>query len=571
MKKVYMFLLAAALSTALNAQTTFWIENFNNGCTSGCDAGSYSGPNGTWAVSTTGSTSTAPNQWFVSCAENGRAAGQCGQTCGADATLHVGANPNSECTCWVCNDPSGDCGAAYDACSLGILGQSCGNTDDAHTDVRAESPVIDCSSRTTISITFNYLEGGQNTIDNATLWYYDGAAWSQIADMPKTTLCGQQGRWGSFTQALPASADNNPSVKIGFRWVNNSDDNGTDPSFAADSVRLTVPQAGAAPTANFTQGNTQACDSVCVTYTDSSTLATSWSWSFPGGTPSTSTQQNPTVCYTTPGSYDVTQIVTNTFGSDTLLKSNLVTITQTPVAHFISSNITLCIGDCVDFTDQSTGVVQSYVWSFQGAIPASSSVQNPTNICYFSADSFDVSLTVMNGNCINASTHVNSEIVTQAQQPVISMNSDTMISSSAITYQWYQVGVGALPSGMFQYYIASPFQSYYVCITDLSGCSSCSDTITYMPEGVHELSLSDAFQVFPNPAHGKITINNSSKIEKSMLQLLDASGRLVKKESVFFVHDKAEISIEDLAKGNYMLQLLDNKQQVIFSTQLMKN
>ena len=47
-------------------------------------------------------------------------------------------------------------------------------------------------------------------------------------------------------------------------------------------------------------------------FTDLSTgNPTSWSWKFEGGTPSTSTDQNPKITYSTSGSYPVTLIVTN--------------------------------------------------------------------------------------------------------------------------------------------------------------------------------------------------------------------------------------------------------------------
>jgi hypothetical protein len=57
--------------------------------------------------------------------------------------------------------------------------------------------------------------------------------------MPKTATCGGgQGLWTAFSMTLPASADNNPNVRIGFRWVNNADGTGTDPSFAVDDIAL---------------------------------------------------------------------------------------------------------------------------------------------------------------------------------------------------------------------------------------------------------------------------------------------------------------------------------------------
>jgi len=57
-----------------------------------------------------------------------------------------------------------------------------------------------------------------------------------------------------------------------------------------------------------------------VNYTDLSTNnPTSWFWVFPGGSPSTSTQQNPTVTYNIPGRHDVTLEATNGAGTDVLV------------------------------------------------------------------------------------------------------------------------------------------------------------------------------------------------------------------------------------------------------------
>jgi PKD repeat protein len=53
----------------------------------------------------------------------------------------------------------------------------------------------------------------------------------------------------------------------------------------------------------------------------SSNGPTTWSWSFDGGTPNTSTQQNPIITYHQAGVYNVTLIATNSNGVDTVTKS----------------------------------------------------------------------------------------------------------------------------------------------------------------------------------------------------------------------------------------------------------
>ncbi|PLW91908.1 MAG: hypothetical protein C0592_13520, partial [Marinilabiliales bacterium] len=69
------------------------------------------------------------------------------------------------------------------------------------------------------------------------MWYFDGSSWSQLSDPAKTsTACAPQGRWTAYNIMLPASADNNANVRIGFNWTNNNNASGTDPSFAVDDI-----------------------------------------------------------------------------------------------------------------------------------------------------------------------------------------------------------------------------------------------------------------------------------------------------------------------------------------------
>jgi PKD repeat protein len=63
-----------------------------------------------------------------------------------------------------------------------------------------------------------------------------------------------------------------------------------------------------------------------VCFTDTSTgTARSWQWICPGGTPGTSSQQNPVVTYNERGTYDVTLIVGNGASFDTIVKTGYIT------------------------------------------------------------------------------------------------------------------------------------------------------------------------------------------------------------------------------------------------------
>jgi PKD repeat protein len=90
------------------------------------------------------------------------------------------------------------------------------------------------------------------------------------------------------------------------------------------------------PIADFKASGLAACTNANITFQDQSYNASvdgtwNWNWSFPGGTPSSSTLQNPAVTYSTPGSYSATLNVSNSAGSNTKTKSNYILVsTSTP-------------------------------------------------------------------------------------------------------------------------------------------------------------------------------------------------------------------------------------------------
>lgn len=100
----------------------------------------------------------------------------------------------------------------------------------------------------------------------------------------------------------------------------------------ATNNELTKLQAplGALPEANFVADDNTICPASCVQFIDQSTAADSYIWIFPGGNPATSTDSAPFVCYNESGFYDVTLIVSNVSGSDTLTMPGYVTVFQGP-------------------------------------------------------------------------------------------------------------------------------------------------------------------------------------------------------------------------------------------------
>ena len=88
------------------------------------------------------------------------------------------------------------------------------------------------------------------------------------------------------------------------------------------------------PIADFTADKTSVAAGDQVHFTDqSANNPTSWSWTFEGGSPATSTAQNPVVTYNTPGDYTVTLTVTNDAGNDTETKTAYIHVTEKVVTY----------------------------------------------------------------------------------------------------------------------------------------------------------------------------------------------------------------------------------------------
>lgn len=96
------------------------------------------------------------------------------------------------------------------------------------------------------------------------------------------------------------------------------------------------------PEANFSASSTVIYKGMTIDFIDLSTInPTSWAWSFGGGTPAASNQQNPSVKYTSPGIYDVSLTVSNGDGSNTKTITGHITVNDATVQVLLDNNISL--------------------------------------------------------------------------------------------------------------------------------------------------------------------------------------------------------------------------------------
>ena len=152
------------------------------------------------------------------------------------------------------------------------------------------------------------------------------------------------------------------------------------------------------PIADFTATPTTIYVGETVNFTDLSTNnPTSWNWSFSGGTPTSSTTQNPQIVYNSPGTYNVSLTVSNAFGTDTKTKTDYIHVSTPSIVNFTADQTIINQGEVVHFSDLSTGNPYFWLWEFQGGTPAINYQQNPT-IIFKTPGTFTVKLTVSYAN-----------------------------------------------------------------------------------------------------------------------------------------------------------------------------
>lgn len=150
-----------------------------------------------------------------------------------------------------------------------------------------------------------------------------------------------------------------------------------------------------------------------VAFTDTSSYGTGYSWSFGDGT--TSSDKNPTHNYADNGTYVVVQTVSNSCANRTI--TDTIVIAIAPIPSFTSDfTDPICAGESVQFTSTSTYGPSSYLWEFEGGLPATSSEANPL-VQYNIGGTFKVKLTVTNANGSNA-VELNNYIIVEPKPSV---------------------------------------------------------------------------------------------------------------------------------------------------------
>ncbi len=232
--------------------------------------------------------------------------------------------------------------------------------------------------------------------------------------------------------------------------------------------------------ADFSADKTSSCSSDKVSFTNTSTGATSYSWDLGNG--NTSVEKDAQAIYSSPGSYTVKLTIN---GNAAYTKSVVIKAFKNPSAAF-SANNKLCTGQTVKFNDLSTlgdAPLKTWFWDFRNG--TTKTEQNPT-LPYNVAGKFDVFLTVTDNNGCAASLE-KKQYIDVVDKPAVRFQAspsnacktpttvkftNTSTGGGILTYEWDFLGgnTSTLKEPSFTY---TSFGSYNVKlkVTSDYGCS----------------------------------------------------------------------------------------------------
>ncbi len=597
MRKLFTLFSIFLFTLLANAQqVVFWSENF--GTDAACSnqnqlATSAATTNGSWTQTITAAEGGVPNQWFVSATEAFTGTGNCGDGCLANPaldnqSLHVGSLGVGLC-------PTGDCGATYNAGANG------------ETHKRIESPTINCTGKTNIVLTFDYMHFGELGTDAASLYYFDGTTWNALdVPLPQGACCG--GPCGSllvtpqwspipYNIALPAAANNNPNVKIGFTWDNNGNNSGADPSFAVDNIELSV----ACTTVVNNPAPIVGCNSVSYNSMMYYTSTTVSDTAFNGAANGCDSITNQVITINSTVVNNLTPIV----GCDSVFYNSMMYYTSTTVSdtafngaangcdsitnqvitinNTVMNNPAPIVGcDSVSYNSMmyytSTTVSDT---AFNGAANGCDSItnqvitinntvmNNPAPIVGCDSVSYNsmmyytsttVSDTAFNG-AANGCDSITNQVITinTVDVSVTVMNDSIMANATGASYQWLDCGNGLaiMPGETNQLFVATITGNYAVQVTQ-NGCVDTSVCNNIIITGITSNTFENDLKLYPNPNDGNFTIELNGLYESVQMNVYDLTGKRIA-ENNYTNKNQLNVNLTHLQNGTYLIELISNK------------
>ncbi len=469
------------------------------------------------------------------------------------------AIPNGTSLSGLPSNPSTDVSADFGAFAV-VTGNdpdpSAGNDDVDGGYVRLASPVFDVSTYADAYVTYYHWfvnDGGSSTPnDYYTVNISNGTDTVELENLTATTNGWELKRFKVSDYLTPTAnmklfvetADLNPGHIV---------EGGLDLFRAYDSI---IPPSG--PTANFASNGQTVCPGEIVTFSDLSIDdPATWQWSFPGGTPSSSTNQNPQVTYLNAGTYSITLVASNGVGTDTFSIANYITVREAPTATTSATSPTCFGGNDGTATVVAAGTFSPFTteWS-TGATTATATG--------LAAGSYTATVTDANGCTVESLVDVLPAVALNIQVSTTPLSASAATDGTATvsvtngvapyTYQWNSSDTTATVSNL-------ALGQYIVTVTDGNGCSNTATFIIDLGNAINSV-LQDNIKVYPNPFANELTLDiPASSNPITSIRIYYITGQLIE---THVVNAPTKLNVgATLPAGIYFTEITQGTEKVL--------
>jgi PKD repeat protein len=317
---------------------------------------------------------------------------------------------------------------------------------------------------------------------------------------------------------------------------------------------------------------------------------TSWNWTFPNGSPSSSSQQNPVVSYTASGSYDVTLEVTDAIGNTmTKVFPNFITVIGSanppPIYEGFETISSIPNNDWSVYNPSGPGfeVVSTASHTGSQSVKLDNSQGTNGSVDELISNTIDLSnsaaasisfkyafakrnsgntdyLQVFASNDCGETWFLRKNIYTSIISTMPNTNAGIIPTGS----DWKNITIG--PNSLTNYLVSNfrfKFKfvngggnDFFIDNINLSGAVS-----------IDENEFNQKLIVHPNPVKDKINISyhSTSKLTNPALELYDAMGRLVNSKKLKYLVSGAneiEMSSSNLDAGWYLIVLKSQEKTI---------
>ena len=272
--------------------------------------------------------------------------------------------------------------------------------------------------------------------------------------------------------------------------------------FSGFGVGIYNVSSGVAPSAAFSSNTVTICEGATVNFTDQSTGSpTGWSWNF--GDANTSTGQNPSNTYTSPGNYTVTLTATNAFGNDTETSTNYITVLP---ASSSSQSLSICPGSSVTVGTSTYTAAGNYTDVLTASNGCDSTVSTTISMLAPSSNAQSFQICPGSSVTVGSSTYNSAGTYTDVLSNSVGCDSTITTTVSMLNAPSYSQTLSICPGGSVTVG-TSTYNSAGTYTDVLNASNGCDSTVTTTVNMNNASTFSQTLSICPG---GSVTVGSST-------------------------------------------------------------